>query len=240
MNSHKRGLLPDTFGAYVLNNVLVKGKYDMPVVGYYGDDDPDYIALYTNKCEYLKTKNTCVAFFQFDTKFDSKNGLWNAIINADTRKLQRFKERFSGVKYAVCPDYSITGDMPLSMQIFNVYRSRVVGIWLRKECGVILIPNLRFNNKKSYDFCFDGIEYGSIVCLSIVGLCSKPADVLNLINGLHETIERIMPKRIILYGECTDKKFNLIFKECIDNGIVVVRPESKVKKLWRKNYGFSE
>ncbi len=227
-----RGLLPDTFGAYVIDNVLVAGKYDIPVVGYFGEELPDYLALYSNVGEYKKTSNTCVTFYQYDETFDSMNGLWNAIVHKNQRLLQHFKNRFSGVKFITCPDYSITGDMPLCMQIFNVYRSRVVAIWLRENCNCTIIPNLRFNNEKSYDYCFDGIAYNSVVCFSILGLCSKPVDVKNIINGLHETIIRIRPKAIIVYGECTDSKFNMLFKECLDNQIVIIRPNSRRKNFW--------
>lgn len=240
MKKNKRGLLPDTFGAYVINNVLVAGKYDIPVVGYFGNNLPDYLALYSNVQDYAKTKNTCVAFFQYDEQFDSINGLWNAIIHRNSKLINAYKERFKNVKYIVCPDYSITGDMPLCMQIFNIYRSRVVAIWLRENCGCTIIPNLRFNSKKSYDYCFDGIAYHSVVCLSILGLCSKPDDVENLINGLHETINRIQPKTIIVYGECTEKKFEKIFKECHSNSINIVRPNNRLKEFWRKSYGFSK
>lgn len=237
MKNRKRGLLPDIFGAYVLNNVLVAGKYDIPVVGYFGNDLPDYLALYSNVQDYRKTPNTCVTFFQYDEQFDSIKGLWNAIIHKNRKLLALYKQRFNNVKFIACPDYSITGDMPLCMQIFNVYRSRVVAIWLRENCGCTIIPNLRFNNKKSYEFCFDGIAYHSIVCLSILGLCSKPVDVENLINGLHETIVRIRPKTIILFGECTEKKFLKIFSECIKNNINIVRPNNRNKEFWRSNYG---
>ena len=240
MKNRKRGLLPDTFGAYVLNNALVTGKYDMPVIGYFGNQLPDYLALYSNIQDYRKTHNTCVTFFQYDKQFDSIKGLWNAILHKNEKLLNSYKERFEGVKFIVCPDYSITGDMPLAMQIFNSYRSKVVAIWLRDNCGCTIIPNLRFNNQKSYDYCFDGIAYKSIVCLSILGLCAKPVDVQNLINGLHESIIRIRPSAIILFGECTEKKFNTIFKECIKEGIPIYCPESRNKNFWREHYGITK
>jgi len=235
MKIHKRGLLPDTFGAYVVKNVLVTGKYDLPVIGYFGDDLPDFLALYSNLQDYSKTHNTCVTFFEYDDIFDNNLGLWNAIIHKNKRLLDKFEKRFTNVKYIVCPDYSITGDMPLCMQIFNIYRSRIVAIWLRENCGCIIIPNLRFNNKKSYEFCFDGISYNSVVCLSILGLCSKRVNVINLINGLHNAIIKINPKTIIVYGECSEHKFNKIFAECLSKNIHIIRPENNYKNFWRKN-----
>lgn len=240
MKRRKRGLLPDVFGAYILNNAQVEGKYDLPLVGYFGDEFPDYIALYTNLFEYHKTKNTAVAFFQYDEQFDSINSIWNAICLKKEKLLRKYKERFKNIQFVICPDYSITGDMPKAMQIFNIYRSRIVGIWLRDYCGCTLIPNLRFNNSNSYDFCFDGIAYGSVVCLSILGLCAKKEDVCNLKNGLHEAIKRIRPKTIILYGECEQKKYFSIFSEVINEKIPIIKPLSNYSVFWRKLHGITK
>lgn len=240
MKRRKRGSLPDVFGAYILNNAQVCGKYDLPLVGYFGDEYPDFIALYTNRQDYHKTNNTAVAFFQYDEQFDGLHSLWSAICLKDDRLLNRFKERFNKVQYVVCPDYSITGDMPLALQIFSIYKSRIVAIWLRDYCGCTLIPNLRFNNSKSYEFCFDGIAYGSVVCLSILGLCAKREDVQNLKNGLHEAIKRIRPKAIILYGDCTEKKYLNIFQEVMNEDISIIKPDSRCSGFWRKIYGVSK
>ena len=55
------------------------GKYDMPKVYCNPAELPDYIALYSQPCEYHKTANTCVSFYDYDIKFDNDNGLYNAI-----------------------------------------------------------------------------------------------------------------------------------------------------------------
>lgn len=230
----------DTFGAYVIKKTQLCGKYNIPLITCDCNEYPDFIALYSNHQDYHRTNNTAVGFYQYDELFDGINSLWNAIILKKKRMLNKFAKRFANVRYIICPDYSITGDMPLSMQIFNVYRSRIVGIWIRDNCGCILIPNLRFNNAKSYEFCFDGIAYKSVVCLSIYGLCKRKLDVENLINGLHETIKRISPSAIIIYGECEQEKYNKIFHEAIKNNIPIIKPNSRYSIFWRKKHGVTK
>ena len=239
MEKHKR-ILPDTFGSYVLDNVLVSGKYDMPVIGYFNDYIPDYFCLYSNPSEYNKTDRTCVCFYEYDSLFDSLYGLWNSIKYKDERRLLKYKERFKNVNFIVSPDYSIPGDMPKAMQIFNIFRSRIVSIWIEKNCGCKIIPNLRFNNKNSYDFCFEGIAKRSIVALSIYGLCQKKENVQNLIDGLHETIIAINPPIILVYGKCKQEKYDLIFKECIENQIKIINIDSRLTKIRGKKYGITE
>lgn len=230
----------DTFGAYVIKKAQLCGKYDIPLVSCDCDEYPDFIALYSNIQDYHYTNKTAVCFYQYDEIFDDINSLWNAIILKKKKLLTKFKKRFANVRFIICPDYSITGDMPLALQIYNVYRSRVVAIWIRDNCNCILIPNLRFNNSKSYEFCFDGIAYKSVVCLSIYSLCRRKDDVENLINGLHEAIKTICPSAIILYGECELSKYNQIFNEVIQKNIPIIKPESRYSIFWRKKHGIAK
>lgn len=71
----------DIFGVYLLESLSFDGDFDMPAVGNFDDiSEIDYIALYSDKKEYNKTNNTCVAFYQYDHVFDGIHGLYNSII----------------------------------------------------------------------------------------------------------------------------------------------------------------
>lgn len=47
------------------------------------------------------------------------------------------------------PDYSLYRDMPLSMQIWNVFRSRALGYMQSNRVKVV--PNVRFSDERTYD-----------------------------------------------------------------------------------------
>ena len=119
----------DIFGVYLLNSISFEGEFDMPIIGNFNNIKCiDYIALYSDIAEYNKTVNTCVSFYQYDHIFDGIHGLYNSILYRDGKRLQKFKERFENVKYIIGPDYSLYGDFPNALQIFNIYKSRLCSI----------------------------------------------------------------------------------------------------------------
>lgn len=63
------------------------------------------------------------------------------------------------------PEFSIYDDMPLARQIDSVFRNRWCGAFWQKN-GMKVIPTINWGKKSTYDFCFDGIENGSIVAVS--------------------------------------------------------------------------
>src|SRR5574344_659239 len=115
----------DIFGVYLLETLSFEGNYDMPVIGNFDDlTCIEYLALYSEPKDYTKTINTCVCFYQYDHVFDGIHGLYNSIIYQDEERLKKFRERFKDIKYIIAPDYSIFGDFPNALQIFNIYKSR--------------------------------------------------------------------------------------------------------------------
>ena len=67
-----------------------------------------------------------------------------------------------------------------------------------------MIINVRWTDENSYEFCFEGIEEGSVVAVGSYG-CSKNREDKQLFeNGLNELIKRIKPEAIIFYGALTN------------------------------------
>ena len=63
------------------------------------------------------------------------------------------------------------------------------------------MPTLSWSDENSYDFAFDGIEIGSTVTVSTVGILKNEEAKRYWISGMKEAIKRIKPKEIILYGQ---------------------------------------
>lgn len=51
-------------------------------------------------------------------------------------------------------DFSLYGDMPKSMMVWNTYRSRLIS-QLMQKAGIIVIPTVSWADEKTFDFCFD-------------------------------------------------------------------------------------
>jgi hypothetical protein len=98
--------------------------------------------------------------------------------------------------------------------LWNTYRNRTIGYWLYKN-GVPVIANVRWYDERSYEFCFSGIAYGSVVAVGSHGCIKKADDKKYFIRGLKEMIARLRPKTILVYGRVPDD----LFAPCKENGI---------------------
>ncbi|MBQ9552564.1 MAG: DUF4417 domain-containing protein [Clostridia bacterium] len=124
--------------------------------------------------------------FLDDNKFGS-------IYNATEEKVETLK-RFKAV---LTPDFSMYTEMPTALQLYNCFRNRWVGAFLQSK-GVRVIPTVRWGDLESFNYCFDGVEKGSIVAVSTVGLKSDKA---NFMLGYNEMLRRIHPEAVICYGK---------------------------------------
>lgn len=226
----------DIFGVYFLESLSFEGDYDMPVVGNFDDIGViDYIALYSDTSEYNKTENTCVAFYQYDHVFDGIHGLYNSIIYQNEERLNMFRERFKGVKYIVAPDYSLFGDFPNALQIFNIYKSRVCMCWLIANTKAKILPNVRWTFPFTFEYCFDGIMKGSNIAIGVLGQIRDKENKKMFLKGFKVAIDRIEPKCILVYGFVTESNFDELFGYAKSKGIKIIVPHSKIDKYKKED-----
>ena len=226
----------DIFGVYFLESLSFEGDYDMPIVGNFDDISViDYIALYSDTSEYNKTENTCVAFYQYDHVFDGIHGLYNSIIYKDEERLNKFRERFKGAKYIVAPDYSLFGDFPNALQIFNIYKSRVCMCWLIANTKAKILPNVRWTFPFTFEYCFDGIMKGSNIAIGVLGQIRDKENKKMFLDGLKVAIDRIEPKRLLVYGFVTESNFDELFGYAKSKGIKIIIPHSKIDRYKKED-----
>ena len=69
------------------------------------------------------------------------------------------------LKSVTSSDFSMYLEMPYALQIYNTFRNRWCGAFFAEK-GLKVIPTVNWSDEKSFDFCFKGIEKGSIVAVS--------------------------------------------------------------------------
>ena len=211
----------------VTNKTYSCGKYDMPYLTYGDDVYPDYLCLYSQKKDYLKTPKTFVCFYQYDNVFDGPNGLFNAIYYKDKKKLSEFKERFTGVFGFISPDYSQAAEVHLEENRYRCFKARIVANWLITECNAVVIPNIAYIDSRSKEYCFDGIEKNSIVAISTKGLLNGADGLKILKDTIKCTVDIVSPKAIVVYSVSTSlDKVKHIFQYAIDKNIKIVIPSN--------------
>ncbi len=203
----------DVFGAYMLKNAEFDiNNYDIPFV-----DIPEDIKLPVRLVSYSKIgtekldKNVFIHFYQDDYIFDGFYGIWNSLLY-NHQTIKGFSlDKLKNVGGIICPDYSLYGDFPESLKIWNTYRSRAIGSYINR-IGGIAIPNFHASGQDSYKYCFGGLRKHTIVAISTVGCLRANADKLLFLKDTEELIKRIRPKLIILYGD-KNKEIIDLFKK---------------------------
>ena len=106
------------------------------------------------------------------------------------------------------PDFSVWVDMPISQQIYNVYRSRLLmAYWQRM--GINVIPLLTWSDNFSYDFCFDGVTGGTVI-ISTVGVMNSELKQHYWEQGVKEMLRQVNVSTVLIYGNTIDLSFGNI------------------------------
>ena len=106
---------------------------------------------------------------------------------------------------ALSPDFSTYVDYPIAMQIWNIYRNRWVGAYWQKR-GIKVIPTISWSDEQSFDFCFLGVEKGSYVAISTVGVGIKKETHEPFKAGFIEMLKQLEPELVLCYGESSPFK----------------------------------
>ena len=200
-NDRKKDI-KDTFGAYLLDGAKFDGYYDFPVIHVSLNEKPENMIPYSQLMSLKDVSKTICHFYEFDYRFDGRDGVWNALIQGTDFRRGFNLDKFDNLLGVVSPDYSLYMDMPRCMQIWNVYRSRTVCYYLN-QCGILCIPNIRWTDEESYTFAFDSIAEGCAVSVGTLGCSKDPYDKQLFINGFKEMVNRIYPSCVIIYGPLT-------------------------------------
>ena len=169
-----------------------------------------------NKPDYTKG----VHFFLDDYQFER---VWNRPDN--------YVDKLSKFDCVLTPDFSLYTDFPLAMQIWNTYRSRLIGRYWQ-DCGITVIPTVSWSTHESYNFCFDGLPENSILAISTVGVMKNKTAKELFYDGLEEMITRLHPIGILIWGQKIDYDFppNVGVAYFKDNRIERVRKEHNGRK----------
>ena len=195
----------------IFNPMLADGKYQMPIVLPSNHIPKKLIAF--NSVKTTKDTECGVHFFIDDYQFER---LW--------RTPELYINRLKQFDCVLTPYFSLYTDMSIATQIWNVYRSRLLGQFMQAH-NIKVIPTLQWSTKESFDFCFDGLKQGGTVAVSTIGVKRYAEATQRWQDGMTEAINRLKPDHIILYGEPVEYDFG-------DTDIINI---SNTVTSWRTN-----
>ncbi len=161
-----------------------------------------------------------VCWYIDDYKFDGPRGIWH-----DYTSAYRVLCHFAG---AITPDFSTYQDFPEPLKQFNTYRMRAFGYWLGKK-GISVINNCRWGTRETWQYCWDGIPFNSIICIGTVGGSPRRLiDRKRFEEGLDELIRVLHPHTVLVYGSANYP----CFRRLIEQGIGVIAYPGKTASVF--------
>ena len=89
-----------------------------------------------------------------------------------------------------------------------------------------MIPNVRWGDERSFEFCFQGLPTNDIVCISTHGCIRGYENKYYFKLGLDEMLRILKPKVVLVHGSMPDD----VFLDFI-NKAKFVRYESYISKI---------
>lgn len=181
---HNQRLVRNEF----LYNGLSAGKYDFPIIKKQDIDidEIEFLSFLDTKKEDNENCNKTIHFFTYDWLFEK-------VYEKPDEELQKLKK----YKYLLSPDFSIFENMPRALQIESIFKNRWCGAFWQSK-GLKVIPTISWGDKSTFDFCFEGVEKGSVVAVSTYYRENCEEEFM---LGYNEMLKRIQPSAIICYDE---------------------------------------
>ena len=178
---------------FMRNSFPTAGKWGIPIIKKQEIPISDIQLLSSadarfNDSEANKKKG--IHFFVDDYRFAG-------VYNNPERSLQKYSQ----YKFLLTPDFSAYAEMNMWRQLESIAHGRWVGAYWQSK-GLTVIPTVSWSTPRSFEFCFDGIEKGSVVAVGTLG-CKKCKR--NFMRGYNEMLERIKPSKIIVFDKPFDE-----------------------------------
>lgn len=203
VNSQRKGCI-DVFNSFLVSLAKYDGLFEFPIINATYEIPNRLISF--SKAISCKDYDQWVHFYEDDFLFER---IWK-----NQKKYLEILKKYNGV---ILPDFSVYRDMPLAMQIWNIYRSRAIGCWLQNN-DIIVIPNIRYGDERTFSICCDGINKGCVISVGSHGTIKHLTDRDFFAKGLDFVVKKLEPFAIIVYGTVP----RIIFEKYESAGIKII------------------
>lgn len=205
----KKSIIDDGFNPELVETAVFDGLLEIPII-----KKPQTYIIPQRLRPFSKRnlnpdyKDT-IMFYEHDLRFRD--------IITETKKHLSELKKYSSI---ISPDASLYYDMPLVLQMANIYINRQIGHFFQAH-GFYVIPNVRWGDERTYKriipselpAAFLGLEKKGIYSIGTYGCCQSREEKSHLREGLRSFILEIEPEIILVYGPMPDSIFG-DFKNC--------------------------
>lgn len=191
----RKSVFDDGFQAYLTEGAVLVGNCGIPMLMDLKNTQIPRDIVPFSKLNTNRDKRKYIHFYLHDKEFST-------VLTATTRYLDRLK-LYDGV---ITPDCTMLIGQSSCLQQANTYMNRAVGFFLQKN-GIPVIPNIRWSDETSFEYCFLGVPKGSIVSVSTHG-CLKSSEQKRMFKtGMTAMLEEIEPQAVLVHGYMPDSVF---------------------------------
>ncbi len=214
----KKNILDDGFQNYLTKDAFLVGAPGIPALMDLRNTEIPKGLIPFSKVRTCSNKHKYVHFYMHDKEF-------SRVLTSTTKYLNDLKQ-FDGV---ITPDCSMLINQAPCLQQTNTYMNRAIGFFLQKN-GIPVIPNVRWSDESSFEYCFLGVPKCSIICVSTHGCIHTKAQRTMFKLGMKAMIKELEPSSVLVYGYMPSD----IFGEFIDK-IKMYRYPSEFEISHRKH-----
>lgn len=178
----------DGFQAYLTQDAVLVGEAGIPMMMDLHNTQLPLDLIPFDKAKKCKDKHKYVHFYMHDKEF-------SRVLTATSRYLNLLKE-FDGV---ISPDCSLAVGQAKCLQEANTYMNRAVGFYLQQH-GIPVIPNIRWSNEDSFEYCFLGVPKNTIVAISTHGCLETKEDYEIMRIGIGVMLDKLHPSAVVVHG----------------------------------------
>ncbi len=199
----KKTLLDDGSYPYLTEGAELIGEAGIPALLNLDNVEIPKSMIPFEKIKVTQNKRQYVHFYMHDKYFSN-------VLTATNKYVDILKE-FDGV---ITPDCTLLVGQAKCIQQTNTYFNRAVGFYLQKQ-GIPVIPNIRWSDETSFEYCFLGVPKHSIVCVSTHGCIKSKREKDIWRAGTEEMLRVLEPTDVLVHGFMPEDVFGKYF--CYSN-----------------------
>ena len=197
MNKEKREYFEKYFKMPWVNSLAKDPKTEFPVV------EPCHVLpeglARFDKITETTDRNRFVSMFQHDPRLP-----WHGD-DAPWTNIEEQAKKLLGFAGVIAPDYSVYSDMDEPAQRWNVYKNRVMSVFLR-ELGHLVVPCAQWADEPTVEFCFRGLPKHSVIAVSSVGCRKELHNAKSFQAGYERMVRELDPEAVVFHGRKPDVK----------------------------------
>lgn len=187
------GLLSDGCNPELVKGAEFDGIFEIPIIKKPKKlIIPDKLVPFS-KMDKVNKKTFAVCEYENDMEFSD--------LLAHPNEYVEILKQYKGF---ISPDCSVYRDMPLALQITNIYRNRAIGYFFQKQ-GVYVIPCVRWGDDRTYTtkflpekIAFLGVEKHSIVSVGSYGQLKNRVNRYYFEAGMDAMMEELEPEIVLV------------------------------------------